>query len=398
MDEHCGGSAQGPFCVRRSPGQDSAFTCAQCRAHDDCREAARPRCDLQVDAHRCMPCNEIQGQCPLDSTCLLTQSGEGICTEKTLYFAQGSGCEGADGSKDRPYCSLLELLRGVDPLVPTTIWFLSEDTSRMSILLPDRAKLSLVGAHTLTPQLYVGKDSQVSLHRLGLESNLLVADGAKLRLDGVEVRNGSTLELFPGAYAVVERSVFKSNGLPMGAPLFSLDSAKLELGSSVVANQLIASDDANRDKLALFRLDQGSTLTLDHVTVVDNDLKGVAPLFRCLDPQSKISLQDSILLDFQKSSQILCTASALQVQRVLSDRARLVELGGAQWTAPAWERYFRDPKAQDFGLSNGEGLQGDTTWQQIQSLGQWTAGRTPRDLDGEPWQAGPGCVGADQVK
>lgn len=395
MDEHCSASDDGPFCVRGAEKEGSEFRCSECRTHSDCKDPGLARCDKSPGmAQRCMPCNEVQGQCPEEQTCLLTQPGRGRCTERVIHVTQRGGCDNATGSKELPFCSFLDALEQVEPMVPTTIRMPSGDPSQLGVEVPDHVELSLVGRQGFYPQLRIGKGSQVSLHRLSVHSGIRVGNDSKLRLDAVEMLASSNLELISGAKAWVERSVFKSDASLIGTPLFDLNGATLKIASSVIAGHQIGSDDPNRDRLALFRLDSQSSLDLDHVTIADNNLRGAAPMLHCMDPQSQVSVQNSIVLDFQKSSQHQCIVSQLKSERVLSDMPALIGTTGARWEAQDWKIYFRDPAHQDYGLRDD--AQGDATWTQIQTLGRWAPGQSARDLDGEPWRSGPGFVGADQ--
>lgn len=396
MDAHCG--AQQPYCVRQGPGAPSRFQCAQCRAHSDCVDPAKSRCDTRPGVFTCAPCNEVEGQCPLDQTCLVTEQGKGRCTQKVLYVGGSSDCSNADGSKALPYCSLPDALDHLDPKVPTTFRLPHGDETQMGFVLPENVQLSLVGQGIFKPQLFVGKGSELSVHRLDMRAGVLLSDASRLRLDAVEMGEGANLVVGAQAQAWVERSVFKSDPAVIGLPLIDLQRGMLKMSSSVIAGHRIGSADPAGDKLALVRLDQSSTLQLDHVTIVDIDLFTKAPMFRCMDPLSRVSVQDSIVLGLEKSSPLQCTASQLQANRVLSDMARFVEQGGARWERLDWGDYFRDPFQKDFGLKSGGHPAGDPTWARIKSLGQWSPGQTPRDLDGEPWKIGQGFVGADQAE
>lgn len=396
LDAHC--SEQRSHCVRQGPGASTRFRCTQCRTHRDCEDPANARCDDSEGAYRCVPCNEVEGQCPRGNTCLMTEPGRGRCTRKVIYAGGTSDCEHADGSQAHPFCSMMDALEHVDSAVPTTLRFPYGDDTPIGLLIPDNVQLSLVGRGNFLPQLFVGKGSEVSVHRLAMESGVLLSDDSRLYLDAVEMGAAASLVVGNGGQAWVERSVFKSDASLVGLPLFDLRGGELKISSSVIAGYRIGSADPVGEKLALFRLDQSSNLNFDHVTIADNDLAAMSPLFRCLDPLSSVTLQNSIVLDLQQSSQLQCTSSQLQATRVLSDHQELIGQGSARWEQGDWRVYFRNPDQGDYGLKSAEHSPEDPTWAQMQSLGQWSPGQTPRDLDGQPWKRGPGYVGADQAE
>lgn len=345
-----------------------------------------------------MPCDTVEGQCSGGNSCLLMEEGKGRCTQAVLYVAERSDCENAKGTSAYPFCSIGDALEVIEAKVPTTVRMPGGDPTRLGLMLRDDLMISIVGNESFNPQLMSGKGNEISIYGLRLHSGVTLGGQSKLRLSAVGIGSAVSFQATESSKIWVERcSLANETGL-IGMPLFSLDNASLEMTSSVIAGQQIGSDDPNRDNLALFQLNGGSTADLDHLTIVNNDLRGAAPLFRCMDMNSKIALDSSIVLDFEKSSEIRCTGSQLRATRVLSDIDRLSKDQGATWGASDWRSYFRDPKNHDFGLKSGQGSSNDATSKQIRSLGHWDKKQRSWDLDGEPWKEGPGFVGADQAE
>lgn len=397
-DRDCQSSGRGSFCLQNKEDGQPVFRCVDCVEHKDCSDPQKARCDLRGGTYSCMPCDSVEGQCGGGNSCLMMEDGKGRCTQAVIYVAERSDCENGEGTLASPFCGLSDALKVIEANVPTTVRMPGGDPTKLGLVLKDNVMISIVGNERFNPQLKSGAGNEISIHGLSLHSGVILRGESKLRLSAVAMGSSVSFEGRESSQIWVDRSSLAAKLGLIGAPLFSLENASLKMSSSVIAGQQIGSDDPNRDKLALFRLNSGSKAELDHMTIVQNDLRSAAPLFRCLDKNSKVTLDSSIVLDFGKSSEIRCTGSQLRATRVLSDLARLSKDQGASWEASEWKGYFRDPDNHDYGLKGGQGSSSDATWKQIRSLGHWNKDQRPWDLDGEPWKKGPGFVGADQAE
>lgn len=398
-DADCGVSSGGSYCLKEQPAnQEPAHRCVQCLGDEACTDPAAPRCDLQSGSYQCASCNAVLGQCPGDQSCLLMGEGTGRCTSAVIYVQESSDCQGKTGSKASPFCNLMDALKAVNKNTPTTIQLPAGESAMLGVQVPTGIQVSLVGQEDFNPQLVIDEGTHISLHGFRLRGGLLVWGGSKVRLSALEGTRVGSIELSGKSEMWMDRSVFASDGSRLGTPPIAIEDSQLHISSSVIAGHKVGSDDPERDGLALFGLRGASKLSMDHVTIVNNDLEKKAPIFRCKDRRSSVSLESSIVLGLGSSSQMRCASTQVSSNRVLSDLPVLVNEQGRLWTQSAWQSYFRNPAQNDFGLGPGYKNSKDAMRKAIRELGEWSSTQSSWDLDGEPWAPGKGFVGADQAE
>lgn len=399
-DADCRGLTGRNYCLTDAAANgEPAHRCVECLGDEGCTDPASPRCDLGSGSHQCAPCNAVLGQCPGEQSCLLAGAGSGRCTNAVLYVQESSDCEGKTGSKSSPFCSLMDAFRAVDKNTPTTIHLPAGDFSMLGMHVPPGLQVSLVGRENFNPQLFIDQGSMVSLHGFRMqEGGLVVSGGSKVRLSAVVATRVGAFELSGKSELWMDRTVFGSDASRLGTPPMVLVDSQMHISSSVIAGHKVGSDDPERDGLALFGLRGASQLSLDHVTIANNDLEKQAPIFRCEDRRSSVSIDSSIVLDLGASSQMRCANAQISSTRVLSDLPGLVQDGGTLWNQGDWQGYFRNPAQNDFGLGPGYLNSTDPMRKAIREMGSWNRDQSSWDLDGQPWAPGSGFVGADQAE
>lgn len=398
-DDDCRTSKRGNYCLSEqgADGQ-SPHRCVECTSDESCSDPNRPYCDLQAGRYQCTACNTVLGQCPGDQSCLLLGEGTGRCTQAVIYAQESSDCEDKTGSKDSPFCTLMDAIQAVDKDTPTTIRLPRGDSTMIGLQVPAGIKVSIVGQEDFAPQLMLDKGTELSIHGVRMKGGLLIGGGSKVRLSALESARSGAIALTGQSELWMERSVFASDASPLGAAPILLEDSTMHIASSVLAGHKVDSDDPERDGLALFGLKGNSKLLMDHVTIANNDLERKAPLFRCKDRRSSITIENSIVLDLGTSSQLRCANAQISAKRVLSDLPLLIKNQGQLWTPTKLDGYFRNPAINDFGLGPGYFNSADPMRKAIRELGEWTVEQSPWDLDGEPWAPGKGYVGADQAE
>lgn len=398
-DNDCRSGGRGNFCLKDDrEGADPPHRCVECINDDSCSDPSRPRCAVQSGDYQCKSCNAVLGQCPGDHSCLLMGEDTGRCTEAVIYVQESSDCESKTGSQDSPFCTVMDAMRAVEKNTPTTIRLAAGDSTMIGLMVPAGLQVSIVGQEDFNPQLMIEDGTQLSLHGVRMQGGLVVRGGSKVRLSAIESGGTWGIALAGQSEMWMERSVFASDASRLGTPPVIVEDSIMHIGSSVIAGHKVGSDDPERDGLALFGLKGASMLLLDHVTIANNDLETKAPIFRCKDRRSSVTIENSIVLDLRLSSQMRCTNTQLSAIRVISDLPELTTDQGLLWTQIAWKDYFRNPNENDFGLGPGYKNSGDPLRKAIRELGQWQPGQSAWDLDGEPWAPGKGFVGADQAE
>lgn len=399
--EHCADSPKTPHCLISDSAKEPA--CVACINDAHCSDAQRPICEDQV----CRPCNELDGECKDRGACWAWDAEEGICSETIVYArADGSRCDEADGSRDKPFCELEQALDSVSEGEHTTLRVRGTFQLQRPLIIKRGYKVSILGeestqivSESSDPVLRVFPGAQLALSNLRLRAENFESD-AVFRCDGVDSRIRLSKVVLEGAggHGIRSRNcairghaveILQNRGFGLRQ-----SGGRVALHASVIAANG-RSDDADG---GAFRLSNGAHLDLRYVTVVQNQARDQPSILRCLTRDDRVEIRNSLIIDAGNGRALRCASSQMQVQHNVSNREAFRGRHGAHYASQrSLEALFRDVSGHNYRLRDD--LSPSEDLQRIRSTGRWQPGDPKLDLEGEPYlQKGRSFVGADQAK
>lgn len=211
-----------------------AGTCQACLRHSDCDES------LVCDVYQPQP-GAGAGRCLLPS--------------ELLHVDNNAVCAGADGSRDKPFCTLPEALAMVSA---------GRSAVRVAASNKDYGTLSAAALLNKTATIYgpAGGDDGKSIATLGQGANVdavIANSGTNLTLDGVELRGGLQRALFSNS-ANATLTVRRAKIIGFAKVAVSIANGALTLDRTQVSQNLAGA----------FNLGVNSRYTITNSFIVDN--------------------------------------------------------------------------------------------------------------------------------
>lgn len=395
QDFHCAQVPGRPFCD--SAADEMLPRCVACTQDEHCGSSFQSCQD-----HQCVGCRSDE-ECHTGSSCWSWPESPGLCSPRVYYVDSGGNadCLTGNGTPARPFCRLNEAVAKLRSGELTTIRVKGLHRLHRGLVLPAGTKLQLVGDGLSQVEideagqglLTMSGNSQLRVSGLELrsrQSHVLLCRGPKsqLRLEDVRVQAGSSSTLvIQGCEVQVHRSHLEGS---QGYALVAKD-ARIVMGSSIVAGN----GRIDHDLGGGFRLDGKVFLELEHMTIASNHAKSQPAVIKCQGSENQIFVRDSIVARLDSKRATDCAERTTFAQRNWSDET-IFSTGAGRFVENAQVLYalVRSPLTYDFRLMDP--LMHDSTSAEIASLGQWSPGDGPFDIEGQRWSAGAGFVGADQ--
>jgi len=398
--------SQEPYCA--DSGDCVDCTQIDCSALDEDKSVCSPASGTCVvcteeDSSACKGsnpvCDTLAGECTICTEHAQCASGacnkfDGTCfPQNALWVDKLAPCNGATGSKEKPYCEIQDAAATIGKNDPTLIWVepsapyektVSIESSRVVAIRSTSDTNSRLSVEGL-PSLLVNQGSVTFLERLQIdypsEDRGVVCSGGSLWADHVQIqgRHNLGVDAMANCQMVFRRSKIANN---------SGGGIQLSGGSLRLENSFVVSNGSDFSEIGGVTTNQGAELNLVYSSVISNQAQNELRLSMGCSPDTSGTVRNSIILGTTGGAASF-ECGGLEYEYNAIDNGKI---GGTNTYVeggldPTW---FVQPQTGDFHLKNG-----NTTFKDV---ALWINGDPDSDYDGAPRPSVDGTVdyaGAD---